>query len=299
MENNQIVDNELVDKFDAEDTIFNNCMNDFSEFPEYITGFDDIEGHFSKKHMSPAFKNLNVDSVFQKKNNDLVNIEHHSDINSNLMKRDYNYMTTLVEASKQKVYPFIFNTGKIPSKRVVFANDVMFFNPTFFNTREIRGKVTLNNLRYKIKNKEELTQHDALDLIWLIKTNIDVDREELLHHLAVDIWAKAVAPKWMLDAIRKNLILWGKKYLVNKKIIEEFKGALKMSRLEVKSFEEQMRIAGIAGELERAEERGLKEGHENGLKEIISNLLESYSPDEVSRMAKVPLDFVIEVKNGC
>lgn len=33
MDDNEVIDNELVDKFDAEDTIFNNCINDFSEFP--------------------------------------------------------------------------------------------------------------------------------------------------------------------------------------------------------------------------------------------------------------------------
>lgn len=32
MSDNEVIDNELVDKFDAEDTIFNNCMNDFEEF---------------------------------------------------------------------------------------------------------------------------------------------------------------------------------------------------------------------------------------------------------------------------
>lgn len=149
-----------------------------------------------------------------------------------------------------------------------------------------------------------------MDLIWLIKTDIDIDGEDLIHELTVDIWAKAVAPRWMLDAIRKNLILWAKKYLVDEDKIREFKRVIGMSKIEVKPFEEQIRIAGIAGELERAENRGLKEGHANGLKEghanglkdgkieIISNLLESYSPEEVALMAKVPLDLVLDVKNG-
>lgn len=137
MKEDDVIDNEPVDKFDAEDTIFNNCMNDFSEFPSYITGYDDIKGHFSKKHMSPAYKNLNVDSVFQRENNSLLNIEHHSILNPDLMKRDYNYMVTLFEASKQNVEPFIFNTGDIPLSTVEYANETMFFNPKFFNTREL------------------------------------------------------------------------------------------------------------------------------------------------------------------
>ena len=63
MKDLSVIDNGLVDKFDAEDTIFNNCMNDFEKFPEYITGYDDIIGHYPVKHMDPAFRNLNMDSI--------------------------------------------------------------------------------------------------------------------------------------------------------------------------------------------------------------------------------------------
>jgi hypothetical protein len=35
MKNKDVIDNELVDVYHAEDSIFNNCMNDFEEFPLY------------------------------------------------------------------------------------------------------------------------------------------------------------------------------------------------------------------------------------------------------------------------
>lgn len=302
MSDNEVIDNELVDKFDAEDTIFNNCMNDFEEFPAYITGYDDIVGHYPVKHMDPAFRNLNMDSIRRRKNGRLLNIEHHSILNSNLMRRDFTYVTTVFEASKLFVEPFIFNTGPIPLKKVEYINDTMFYNPTIVNTCEIRGIVRLNNLRYKINHKEELAQSDALDLIWLVKTNIDIDREDLLHELAVDIWAKAVAPRWMLDAIRKNLILWAKKYLKNKDIIKEFKEVIKMSKIEIKPFEEQIRIAGIAGELERAEEKGLEEGRANGCadteEKFIRKLLKTQTPEEISGEFDVSIERVLEIENG-
>ena len=109
----------------------------------------------------------------------------------------------------------------------------------------------------------------------------------------------------MLDAVRKNLIIWAKKYLVDKEKIEEFKGVVKMSKLEVLPFEEQIRGAGIAGQLERAEKNGLKEGHENGLKEgyesgkkeIISTLLKKHSPEEVSEMTETSLAEILEIQN--
>ena len=316
MEDLEVIDNELIDKYDAEDTIFNNCMNDFSEFPKFITGYDDIEGRYSSKHMNPAFKNLNVDSAFQRKNNCILNIEHHSSLKSIIMRRNFNYTTTLAEASGQMVDPWIFNTGSIPKDAVEYINEITFFYPKFKNTRIIDGTVNLNNLRYKVKNKIELTQNDALNLIWLLKTNINIDEEKLLHELAVKIWANAVAPKWMLEAIRKNLMLWGKKYLKNKKIIQEFKVALKMSKIEIKPFEEQLRIAGIAGELERAEKRGIQQGREEGKEEgiqqgreegreegrmkteekFIVKLLKHYKPDEISQEFDIPLKRILEIQ---
>ena len=312
MEDFEVVDNELVDKYDAEDTIFNNCMNDFSEFPKFITGYDDIEGRYSSKHMDLAFKNLNVDSAFQRKNNRILNIEHHSSLKSRIMRRNFNYTTTLAEASGQMIDPWIFNTGPIPGNTVEYINETTFFNPKFKNTRNIDGTANLNNLRYKVNNKIELTQTDALNLIWLLKTNINIDEEKLLHELVVKIWENAVALKWMLDAIRKNLMLWGKKYLKNEKLIKEFKVALKMSKIEIKPFEEQLRIAGIAGELERAEKRGIKQGKQEGREEgweegreegrmkteekFIIKLLKHYKPDEISKEFDIPLKRILEIQ---
>ena len=162
-------------------------MNDFSEFPKFITGYDDIEERYSSKHMNPAFKNLNVDSAFQRKNNRILNIEHQSSLKSDIMKRNYNYMITLHAASGQMIDFWIFNTGPIPKYSVEYAHETTFFNPKFKNTRLIDGITNLNNLRYKVNNKIELTQNDALNLIWLLKTNINIDEEKLLHELIVDI----------------------------------------------------------------------------------------------------------------
>ena len=251
MEDNQIIDNKLVDVFHAEDTIFNNCLNDFDAFPSYITHYDDIKGRFPTKYMSPAFKNLNLDSVFVRKDGSLSNIEHHSLLNFDLMRRDFSFNATLFEATNSFVESFIFNTGKIPSQKVLYINDLMFFNPKFFNTLEIRGIVNLNNLRYKINNKEELNQFDALDLIWLLKTDIDIGSEDLLMELTVDIWDKAIAQKWILDSIRLNLMIWGKKFLVDEEKIKKFKKVIRMSKIEVRSFDEAMRGAAISGELYR------------------------------------------------
>lgn len=68
MKDNKVIDNELVEVFHAEYSIFNNCMNDFEEFPSYITGYDDIEEYYPTKHMKENYKNLILDSVRKRKN---------------------------------------------------------------------------------------------------------------------------------------------------------------------------------------------------------------------------------------
>ena len=78
-----------------------------------------------------------------------------------------------------------------------------------------------------------------------------------------------------------------------------------MSKIEIKPFEEQIRIAGIAGELERAEERGYENGLKEGLKEglekerkkIISKLLKKNTPEEVSKMTEIPLKDIQRIKD--
>lgn len=80
MKDKKVIDNELVDVYHAEDSIFNNCMNDFSEFPSYITGYDNIGEFYPTKHMKENYKNLILDSVRQRENKTLVNIEHHSQL---------------------------------------------------------------------------------------------------------------------------------------------------------------------------------------------------------------------------
>ncbi len=86
-----------------------------------------------------------------------------------------------------------------------------------------------------------------------------------------------------------------------------------MSKIEIKTFEEEMRIAAISGELERAEERGFEKGRKEGLekgrkegreevlkikKQIILKLLEKNTPEEISKEFNIPLEHILEIKNN-
>lgn len=63
-------------RFDVEDEIFIICMSETEEFPQYITNFNDIVGRYDNRLISLDYKNLSLDSVRQRLNGDLINIEH-------------------------------------------------------------------------------------------------------------------------------------------------------------------------------------------------------------------------------
>lgn len=132
-------------------------------------------------------------------------------------------------------------------------------------------------------------------------SGIDMDGEDLLMELTTEIWAKAVAEKWLLDAVRKNLIIWAGKYLISEEKIQIFKEAVKMSKLEVRSLDRALRGAVIAGRLERAEEKGLKEGLKEGKETtenlFISKLLKKHSPEEISTEYEIPIQRILEIQN--
>ena len=62
-------------RFDVEDEIFIICMSETEEFPQYITNFNDIVGRYDNRLISLDYKNLSLDSVRQRLNGDLINIE--------------------------------------------------------------------------------------------------------------------------------------------------------------------------------------------------------------------------------
>ena len=68
---------QVPNRFDVEGEIFIICMTETEEFPYYITNFTDIIGKYDNRLISLDFKNLSLDSVRERLNGDLINIEHH------------------------------------------------------------------------------------------------------------------------------------------------------------------------------------------------------------------------------
>ena len=290
---------------DAEDEIFIICMSELKEFPEYITKLDDIIGKCDSRYISKAYKNLNLDSVRQRTDKSLINIEHHSNINSDLMRRDYEYCITVHSASKRYVKPFIFYTGELPIKEVEYVNNTMFYNPQWIKTRKIDGNIRLNNIKYKIEKQEPSTVHDIIDLIWLPKYQIDQTIEDTVL-LCIELWKDMIADEWILNIAKKCLKLWVGRYIEDEKQLKKAAGGLIMSALELRPFEEQLANVIYANRLEQAEkkgeEKGFKKGEEKGFKKgeenIILKLLEKGTPKEISAKYDIPLEKIEKIQNS-
>ncbi|WP_407423590.1 hypothetical protein [Methanobrevibacter sp.] len=300
----EIVDNSLPDKWDAEDKIFNLCMVEIEEFPQYLTKLDDIEGVFHQRYLSKAYKDLNLDSVREKSNKSLINIEHHSSINRSLLSRDFEYQTALHAGSKREVQSYIFNTGSVPNLKIEYANPTSFFNPIWINTQDMTASISLNNIKYKLLNSEVINVYDVLDLMWMPKFRMDISIEEMIAEIA-GIYNELIISKKLSHVLRRSLILWAGKFVADREKLDKIKGDLKMSAMEINSLEEDIKSARIAGALMRSEEKGRKEGIEKGIKEgkesaekgFVLKLLKFMSPEEISVKLEIPLDRVYEIKN--
>ncbi len=329
----KVTDTSLPDVWACEDTIFNICMDEIDEFLQYLTNINDIEGRFPKKHLSEAYKNLEVDFVRKRKDGSLVNIEHHSYITKSLLARDFEYLTLLHSASNRVVRPYIFNTGRIPNFTVEYANPTSFYNPIWINTQEIELSVKLNNIKHKISNQEQLNVFDVCDLIWVPKFRSDDAMEDIIVDL-VEIYNDIIVDERLLGIFRKCLMLWAGKFVKSDENIKKVIGGLNMSAMETDEMVRKvMKTIRIEGELFRSHENGLKEGlkegkeigleegkeigHANGLEEgkeighasgleegrsdterkFILKLLEKHTPREISRDYDVPLERVMEIKN--
>ena len=288
-------------RFDVEDEIFIICMSETEEFPKYITNFNDIVGRYDNRLISLDYKNLSLDSVRQRLNGDLINIEHHSFINSRLMRRDYQYSVILHSNSGKYVHPFIFYTGALPIKKVDYLNDLMFFNPNWFITKEVEGNIRLNNILYKINENIKLNVFDCFDLIWLPKFNTNMEFEECILK-CISLLKDIPMDNKLRYIVEKSYLLWMGKYVKDENKLEKARKCFTMSELKLRPFEEQFRDALMANSFERGIDIGKKEGIDIGKrqgaaeteKKLIPALLKFKSPEEISKDYDIPLERVLK-----
>ena len=260
-------------------------MSETEEFPQYITNFNDIVGRYDNRLISLDYKNLSLDSVRQRLNGDLINIEHHSFINSRLMRRDYQYSVILHSNSGKYVHPFIFYTGALPIKKVDYLNDLMFFNPNWFITKEVEGNIRLNNILYKINENIKLNVFDCFDLIWLPKFNTNMEFEECILK-CISLLKDIPMDNKLRYIVEKSYLLWMGKYVKDENKLEKARKCFTMSELKLRPFEEQFRDALMANRFER--------GIDITESKLIPVLLKFKSPEEISNECDIPLERVLK-----
>ena len=276
--------------YHLEDLLFVKCLVQFEEFPQYITGFKDIRNSFDSRFASSSnFSSLNLDCVRQREDLSLIDIEHHSSIRPDLMRRNYEYAVNLYNVTGYTVHPFIFYTGDLPVNKIIRMNDFNTFQPHWFILKEKDGMKSLNNIKYKTFNKIDWNVFDAIDFAWIPKFDIDMLIEDCIVELA-EIYKIMPADNKFLQFCRESLKLWTGKYIKDKERLDKVKECLNMSLEEI-PFEEQLRGVILEGEIERAE---LKVKNE-----IIIKLLKTMSPQEISERLELPLDSILSIQNSC
>ena len=299
MTNNEIT--EFTKVRNPEDEIFIKCMTQIKEFPQYITKYDDIEGPCDSRYISnSSYRNLNLDSVRLRKNGSAINIEHHSSINQYLMQRNYEYAINIFNATGRQVHPFIFYTGDLPVKKIIYMNEYNFFSPQWFILKEKDGMKRLNNIRYKHQYKSELNASEILDYAWLPKFDTNMTIQECIMELA-KLSIDLPVNEYNLNFCKECVVLWAGKYITDIEQLNYINRCLNMSKLELVSFEEQLKGVILNKKLTQAEERGEARGEARGVElnktEFISKALKRMSPQEVSAMFEIPIEDVLRVKN--
>ena len=119
-----------------------------------------------------------------------------------------------------------------------------------------------------------------------------------------------IVSKHLLDIFRKCLIMWAGKYVVDEDKKDKVIGGLNLSAMEANDLSQAIKSARIEGALLRSQQQGHKEGlhegleqgHKEGFQEaehkFVLKLLESFSPEDISRDCDISLERVMEIKNG-
>ena len=210
----------LPKKHNAEDKIFNLCAVSSVKFAQFITNFTDITETYHERFLSDDFKDLILDYVILRENGELANIEHHTVVNENIMRRNFQLIATLHRASKRLVHPFLFNTGDMPKNTIEFASPTSFYNPVFVNTQEIEESVRLNNIKYKIEHNEKINIFDVYDLIWMPKYRREREIEDIVVELT-EIYNQILFDEDLHSLLRKSLMLWAGKFVSDKEKIKK------------------------------------------------------------------------------
>ena len=110
---------ELGKKFDMnpsclmDDSLFTYILVEIPEFKEYNTGFDDLSEGLDTNLITPEMRKKILDSLFRRPNNEYINIEHQTNLNTKVWKKCLLYYALLENKYDNIIKQFIFYTGEL------------------------------------------------------------------------------------------------------------------------------------------------------------------------------------------
>ena len=167
-------------KRDFQDKTFTLCY-EHKEFREYITGIPDLEECPEKEIIDVNYEGIKLDSLFKSSSLDiLVNIEHQSSINNDIMFRNLRYYVNTKNKHKKPTRLYIFHTGQRLAPIYYIYDDQVLHLPYLKQTYENDGVETFKRIKNKLNHNKTIHPSDIFDLIWLPTFRNMIISEEFL-----------------------------------------------------------------------------------------------------------------------
>ena len=131
-------------------------------------------------------KTFFMDFAYEMEDGSILNYEHFSgNLDYENLARSGAYVFEKHRENLQKVNTIIVSTGDPEkSKKEVWAGEIVKFNPIWLIfLREHDGREKLKNIENKVKNKQELTLFEAIDLVFMVFFDHDQTPEEIIEKI--------------------------------------------------------------------------------------------------------------------
>jgi len=200
-----------------DDTLFQFILNEIPEFKEYITGFDDLGEKLDGNLITPDMRKKILDSLFRRLNNEYVNIEHQTSLNTEAWIKCLLYYALLENRYGGSIRQFIFYTGELTHIQYYSFKDFnVDFNP-YLNILPLKsGKKVLKRVHDKLDHDQILSPVDIIELIWLVRfDNDDRDKIDILKEILAII-PRLKYPTKYIHILQYSTAFWLKKF-INKK----------------------------------------------------------------------------------
>ena len=234
-----------------DDLMFIHTIMNIEEFPQFITGHDDIIYHLPQNITTEGMVKKTMDSSFRRKNGHYIIIEHQSIYGTKACdKAKLYYMATGSQYNSPYIGQYIFYTGeKSHIKDKIRRYESVCYCPGFFITRDCDGPAILKSIKTKINKGEILHPYDYIHLIWMVRyggihspgeTLIEIS--EMIPHIR--------GRQDYIDAVKRAILSWSVNYIKDENEKSKMKRRLGLMKYELPSFERILEISTFEGILD-------------------------------------------------